>query len=296
MKYRVATLSLMCFPVLLAAAAQIQVVDDLGRTVTLHTPARRIVSLAPSLTETVFALGAGESLVGVTDYCDYPKEAREKKSVGGIINPSIELIVSLKPDLILMSMEGNLQESFQKLTDLNIPVVVSNPRTFEGIYKSVFDLGSLTGTRESAGEIVASMKDSVRSVTQPRQRKPKTLFILSLQPLIVVGTGTYLSEMIQLAGGENVAAGSGISYPAYSREVVVASAPEVIILTSDIYANREALIMGFPEWENIPAFRTGRVAAIDANLISRPGPRVALALAEVVRLIQNEKGESPDNR
>jgi iron complex transport system substrate-binding protein len=242
------------------------------------------VSLAPSITETVFALGAGDAIVGVTDYCDYPEEARAKTSVGGIVNPSIEAIVGLSPDLILMSVEGNLRDSFQSLTDLNIPVFVSNPRTLEGIYKSILDIGSLTGKGSNGEELVKKMRERI-AFSLPRSEQPTVLLVISVQPLIVLGSGTYLSEILQLAGGRNVAGGSSLSYPTLSREAVVAAKPDVMIFTSDIFVGRDILLEGYPEWAGLPAFTSGRVFPIEADLVSRPGPRIVDALEEITRLL-----------
>ena len=197
---------LLCLPHHPIGFPQIEILDDLNRTVSLPSSAQRIVSLAPSITETLFAIAAGNQAVGVTDYCNYPKEATAKAHVGGITNPSIETIVSLQPDLIILSMEGNVREDFEKLLGFGIPVFVSNPRTLHGIYKSIEDLGILTDRTEEAAQLVHSMQAREESVirTVPKTKK-RTLLIVSLQPLIVVGGGTFLSELLSIAGAMNLA-------------------------------------------------------------------------------------------
>ncbi len=256
------------------AAAQGEYIDDLGRSIVLQSPAQRIVSLAPSITETLFAVGAGGQVVGVTDYCDYPPEARDKQSIGGMIGPSVEMIISLEPDLIIVTPEGNAQESFRQIRDIGVPVFVTNPRSLEGIYKSIHDLGQLAGRTDEAAAVISTMRAAEDSLKLMTGVKVSILLIISVQPLIVAGTGTFLAEMIELGGGENVAAKSGLSYPTFSREQVVASDPAVIILTADIPGKREVLSL-YPEWQQVAAFRTGRVHEMDPNLASRPGPSCA---------------------
>ncbi len=262
------------------AAAEIRVVDDLQRTVSLPAPAQRVVSLAPSITETLFAIGAGEQVVGVTDYCNYPPEARHKQRVGGIINPSIETIVSLKPDLILLSMEGNVRTDFEKLTALGVSVFVTNPRTLEGIYSSILRVGQLVGRADSAGRLVHFLRvraDVIRQKAQHATRRSVLLFV-SLQPIIVAGTGTFLAELISQAGGENAAAGASSHYPSYSREAVLKDDPDVLIFLSSIGGSNDELARLYPEWSKLKAFRRGAVYHVNADVVSRPGPRAVDAL------------------
>ena len=269
-----------------SALAQISLTDDLNRTITLPSPAQRIVSLAPSITETLFALGAGDRIIGVTDYCNFPEEAKTKQRVGGLVNPSIEKIVSLGPDLIVMTTEGNLQEDFKRLESLGVPVFVTNPRTLEGIYKSTTDLGMLSGEMERALHVVSNMRQRVEGIRSHQAQRSKAMLVVSLHPLMVVGSGTFLAEVLDLAGGDNVAAGTGLTYPTFSREAVVAADPEVLILTSDIFLNQEDLLRVYPEWRNLRAFRNARVFPIDADLISRPGPRVIDGLEALHRILR----------
>ncbi len=267
-------------------AAEISVVDDLNRTVVLPSPPHRVVSLAPSITETLFALGAGAEVVGVTDFCNYPPEARTKHRVGGITNPSIETIISLKPDLIILSMEGNVREDFQKLLDLGVPLFVTNPRTLAGIHKSVNDIGVLTDRKGNALRLVNTMQHREDSLTSLAKEPRRVLFIVSLQPLIVLGTKTFLAEMVRLAGGENIVGDSPSTYPTLSREVVVETNPDIIIVTSNILEDVNDLLALFPEWTELSAIRSRRVYRIDPDIISRPGPRVEDGLEVLYNIIQ----------
>lgn len=272
-----------------AALPQISIVDDLQRTVSLPAPAQRVVSLAPSITETLFAIGAGNLVVGVTDYCNYPPEARQKQRIGGIINPSIEMIVSLKPDLILLSMEGNLRADFDKLTALGIPVVVTNPRTLEGIYSSLQRIGQLVGRADSAQRLVQKLRTRASGIIAKAKHVPRAsvLLFVSLQPIIVAGKGTFLAELLAHAGGKNAAASATSSYPTYSREAVLKDDPDVLIFLSDILDNNAELVQLYPEWANLKAFRRGAVFRVNADVVSRPGPRAVDGLEALYNLLHS---------
>jgi iron complex transport system substrate-binding protein len=269
------------------AAAEITVVDDLGRTVRLARPAQRIVSLAPSLTETLFAIGAGDAVAGVTSYCTYPKEATQKPQVGGMINPSLEAIVALTPDLIVLSMEGNVREDFDRLTTLGAAVFVSNPRSLADIRKSIGQLGTLAGRSADASRLAAELAEAeaevVRGVSGPKVR---TLLIVSIRPLIVVGGHTFLNELLETAGATNLAARFPSTYPTLSREAVVSEDPDLVLVTSEVVADTRLLFEEFPEWTSLKAAQRKRIYRIDADLVSRPGPRSVEALRMVARLVR----------
>ena len=268
------------------APAEVTVVDDLGRTVRLARPAQRIVSLAPSLTETLFAISAGDAVAGVTSYCTYPKEATQKPQVGGMINPSLEAIVALRPDLIVLSMEGNVREDFDRLTTLGAAVFVSNPRSLADIQKSIRQLGTLAGRSEDASRLAAEMAaaeaDVIAGVSGPKVR---TLLIVSIRPLIVVGGHTFLNELLETAGATNLAARFPATYPTLSREAVVSEDPDLVLVTSEVVADTRLLFEEFPEWTSLKAAQRKRIYRIDADLVSRPGPRSVEALRMIARLV-----------
>jgi iron complex transport system substrate-binding protein len=194
--------------------SQITLADDLGRTVSLPRPAQRVVSLAPSITESLFALGAGKQVVGVTLYCNYPEAARTIPRVGGMIDPNLEAVIALAPELILVSMEGNTREDFDRLSRLRIPLFVTNPRTMSGIYHSLEQIGTLTGHRREARDLVDTMKNRVqRLAARAVGAPPRTILFVSLQPLIVAGAGTFVNELLHLAGAVNIAATAKGTYP-----------------------------------------------------------------------------------
>ncbi|MDH4068818.1 MAG: helical backbone metal receptor [Ignavibacteria bacterium] len=279
---RILFLLLSILVIMHAADGQITLRDDLGRNLHLERPAQKIVSLAPSITETVCAVGAIAQLSGITDYCNYPSEVRSKQSVGGVVNPNIEVIVSLEPDLVLVTPEGNVKDSFSLLEQLGIPVFVTNPRTLEGIRKSVSDIGILTGNEVTAESLVTAMETEEASLRRMNEPTRRLMVVVALHPLIVAGTGTFLSEMINLAGGDNIAGGSSLSYPSFSREEVVEADPEVIILSSGLPGDLRGL---FPEWKSVTALAQQAVCTIDADLLSRPGPRVLEGVRAMRRCI-----------
>ncbi len=276
-----------------AGNSQISLVDDLGRTVVRSAPAQRIVSLAPSITETLFAIGAGDQIVGVTDYCNYPAEAVTKQHVGGVVNPNIETIVHLKPDLIVLSMEGNVREDFTKLTSFGIPVFVTNPRNLLGIYTSVGQLGILTGRTTNAAQLVKSLRlraDSIRAIVA-NEKKQTVMIFVSLQPIIVVGQNTFLAELIGLAGGTNAVTKGTTTYPTYSREAVLKDNPDVLIFMSDVLTNSADLAQLFPEWTNLKAYRQRRVFRINPDIVARPGPRAIDGLEALHTLLRAKSAE-----
>ncbi len=277
---------------LLASGARpdIRLTDDLGRAVDLPAPAQRIVSLAPSLTESLFAIGAGGQVVGRTEFCDYPPEALRIPSVGGMTNPSVESIIARRPDLIVISMEGNTSEDFRRLTSLGIPVYVSNPRTLAGIYHSLDQLGILAGRQVEARHLVDSLQRRERDLhIVPGQHPTSVLVIVSLQPLMVAGGNTLLNELLTLAGARNPAAALPGHYPAISRETVIADPPDVLFLTSDLPASPSTLTSLFPEWKHLRAVRDGRIYSLDASLLSRPGPRSLEALHLIIDCLTRGK-------
>jgi iron complex transport system substrate-binding protein len=274
----------------LPLTAQVSITDDLHRTVNLRAPARRVVSLAPSITESLFAIGAADQVVGVTDYCTYPPAARHKPRVGGMVNPSIETIVNLLPDLIVLTMEGNVRQDFRRLTSLGIPVAVTNPRSMEGIYRSLRCLGTLTGRTSGAKELIAAMQNREEAIrSRLRGVTPvRSLLFVSLEPLMCAGSGTFLDELLREAGGINLAERAPGTYPTYSRERVIANDPDVILITSDILSDPTTVTSLFPEWKTLSAVRHHRVFRVEADIISRPGPRAVDALESLFHLLHSQ--------
>jgi len=278
-----------------APAAALSVVDQTGRTLALPGPPRRIVSLVPSVTEVLYAIGAQGTLVGVTDFCDYPPEARRKPHVGDMLSPNLETLVTLKPDLVVATRSGNREETFDQLKRLGIPIYLVDPVTVDDVLRLVSDLGDLTGHRERAVLVdrdlerrIAAVQDRVKGRPQPR-----VLYVLWPEPLIVPGRGALVSELIALAGGASVTADQGQGYPRMSLEAAVGRAPEVIVLAR--HGSRIGSA-GREQWlrlESMPAIRSGRLYIADGDLMHRYGPRLVVGLEKLARMIHPEAFDSP---
>jgi iron complex transport system substrate-binding protein len=281
-----------------APAAALTVTDQTGRQITLAAAPARIISLVPSVTEILFSLGAQDRLVGVTDFCDYPAEARRKPHVGGMLAPSLEGMVSLKPEIVVATSAGNRQETFDQLERLRIPVYVVNPVTVADVLDLIGRLGRLTDRGEAADRAVAVLRERVRAVTArvEGRARPRVLYVLWPDPLIVPGRGSLVSELIALAGGESVTADGGEGYPRYSLEAALARDPAIIVLASH---GSERTPLSRDKWERlrqVPAIAAGRLYTIDGNLTHRYGPRIVDGLERLARLIHPEAFDRAESR
>jgi len=256
------------------------VVDELGRTVQVASHPSRIISLAPSTTETLFALGLGDRIAGVTTYCDYPPEAETKEKVGDTQRPGIEKIIALKPDLVIVSRASQLEQFVTRLSDLGVPAYVSSPSSLEGVLESIERLGELTGTGDRARALVSGLRARVEAVQARVSAKdqPRVLFILGNEPLITVGGTAFINDLITRAGGRSISSDQTSEYPQYSLETAVAKQPEVIFLQSGSPDLPERL-------KGTPAARDGRVYQLDSNLLLRPGPRIVDGLEQMASKI-----------
>lgn len=264
--------------------------DMLGREVGLAAPPARIVSLVPSVTEILFALGAEARLVGVTDFCDYPPAALRKPRVGGMVGPSLEAIVALRPDLVVATTEGSREETVAQLERLRIPTYLVAAHRLSDVTGLIVRLGELTGRGAAAEALRGALErriDAVRAAVGPL-RRPRVLYVLWPEPLIVPGREALLTELIRLAGGESISAADGESYPRFSLEAAVARAPEVILLanhgarTGPIDRERWQRLTG------LPAIKAGRLHQVDGNLLHRYGPRIVDGLEQLARAIHPE--------
>jgi iron complex transport system substrate-binding protein len=255
--------------------------DDRGKLIVLKNPPNRIVSLAPATTEMLFAIGVGNKVVGVTSYCDYPPLTKNLPKVGGFINPSLENIVKLKPDLII-AMRGNPLSLLQRLEKMGYPVFAVNPKSISDILKGMEKLGELTGSRE-AKRVVESLRMRLEGIKKeveriPYERRPKVMIELWDNPLIVFGKNSIGDEVIELAGGRNIMEGK-IAYPQISLETLIEKQPDVIIL-AHMTKVQDPLkeVKRRANWDKLRAVREGNVYAIDADIIDRPGPRLTQAV------------------
>jgi len=265
--------------------------DEVGRTIEVNGPPQRIISVAPNVTEILFALGLEDRLVGVSIYCQYPPEALKKEKIGGYMNPSLEKIVALRPDLVIGIAEGDLRTFVDRLASLKIPVYITNPRDALEVLTSIRKIGEVTFAPEPARRIVRSMEERIRKV-QDKVRgrpRPRVLHILDFNPLISAGKGTFVDDLIRLAGGRNVAETATGKYPHFSMEEVLVQDPEVILLAS--MKSQDPLVKQrrwWERWKTISAVKHGRIYVLDSDLIHRPSPRMADGLEQVAKAIHPE--------
>jgi iron complex transport system substrate-binding protein len=258
----------------------------------------RIVSLAPSETEILFALGVGDRVVGVTEWCDYPAEAQTRTKVGGYIDFSIEKVVGLAPDLVVAAY-GIPKERIARLEGLGVRVFAENPHDLQGVMEHIEKVGALVGAPRRAAEVVARMRrdlDAVKARTAclTDARRPRTMYGSWEPPVFVAGPGSFIDEAIRLAGGVNVAADAGTPWPVgYSIEKIIAHDPQVLVRG---YNPTRGGSMGQdgrsvetlrrdPVWRSVDAVKTGRVYWIDENLLSRTGPRLVQGVQELARFL-----------
>ena len=262
-------------------------VDDAGRKIYLAKTPTRIVSLAPSVTEMVFAIGAGEQLVGVTQFCDYPPEALAKPKVG-YGNPNLESLVALQPDLVVAPQDMLKPDIVLKLDQLKIPLFVLKDRTIEDIFVHIQTLGRMLDRSAAADAVAVELR---RRITQIKLRTEnlapvRVLYVLNSQPLITVGPGSFIDQLIVLAGGANVAAKSGTSYPRLSMETVLQDDPEVLIFpVGESEGIPDSEQEAWRQWSTMTAVKQGRLHQIPADLLNRPGPRIAHGLELLANLL-----------
>jgi iron complex transport system substrate-binding protein len=274
-----------------APSAAKTITDQLGRHVAVPDKPYRVVSLAPSITEIVFALDQGHRLQGVTTYSDFPPEAVKLPKVGSYVHLDLEKIVALKPDLCIAIKDGNPRVIAQRLESLKIPVYAVDPNNLETIMKTVLEIGTLLNAKGRANQLVQNMDlriQKVKSMVAMATHRPRVFFQIGVSPIVSVGTHTFIHELIVLAGGTNLAAGL-IPYPRYSREKVLALSPEIIIITSMARsAVFEKVKAEWEKWPNMPAVRNRRIYVEDSNFFDRPTPRLVDGLELLIRLIHPE--------
>ena len=268
-----------------------EVTDMLGRRGRIPDHPARIVSLAPSITETVFVLGEGDRLIGVTDYCDYPPEATRKARIGGIANPNFEAILALRPDLVIATSESNYAEHVERLVSLGLPVYVVRPVDWETVLESIERIGDVLG-RDAVGRAqVAAMRRDADAIGRgvAGSPRPRVLYVVWPNPLIAPGRDTLINDLIRRAGGDSVTGDEPLLYPRLSLETVVERRPDRIIVGRHGQETVEELLRGWDRLGSVTAVREGRVYGVDGNLVHRPGPRMVEALRALARVIHPER-------
>ena len=262
-------------------------VDDAGRRIYFAKPPTRIVSLAPSITEMLFSMEAGEQLVGVTDFCDYPPEALKKPKVG-YSNPNMESLVALQPDLVIAPNDFLKPDVIVKLEQLKIPVFILADKNMEGIFVHIQTLGRIVGHSSKADTVAMQLRQQVAVIQRRIQGKVpvRTLYVLNSQPLITVGPGSFIDQVIRMAGGANVAAKSATPYPRLSMEAVLQEDPEVLVFpVGKAEGISESEQQTWRQWLTMTAVKQGRLHQISADWLNRPGPRIARGLEALAEIL-----------
>lgn len=271
-----------------AASGPISVTDDSGVEVVLDRPAEAIVSLAPANTEIAYAIGAGDRMVAGTSYDDYPEEAKALPKIGDFANPNVEKIASFSPDLVLAA--SGIQDKLRaKLESLGMSVYVIDPTTYDEVVATILNVGRLAGAEDGAqavADAMAAAREEVRAAVAGLPAASTFLEIYS-EPLMTAGQGTFIDDMITIAGGENIGATAGSGFPNFSTEVLVKVDPAVYIADSGSMSE-PGDISERPGFAELTAVKQGRVYVIDDNLIARPGPRLADGLRRLLEYIHPE--------
>jgi iron complex transport system substrate-binding protein len=267
------------------------VTDEIGRSVNITPAPQRIVSLAPGITEILFALGLDDKIAGVTTFCDWPAAAGTKPRIGGFTNPSIEKIVFLKPDLIIATADGNRKDTVRQLERIGLPVYVTNPSDTNGILKSIVHIGEITNRKQNAGELAEKLQKRLNNITRQirHKGKPRVFFQIGLDPVITAGKGTLINEVIERAGGVNVAGLDTARYPRYSAEGIMGAAPEIILFAPMV--NDKEFTTGKIFWQKfrgVPAVKNNKIYPINTDLISRASPRIVDAIEKMALIFHPE--------
>lgn len=289
---------LLAGPAPVSANAQRVVTDQLGRSVSVPRHPRRVVALAPSITEIMYALGRQDCLQGATRYSDYPVEAARLPKVGSYVHLDLERIVALQPDLCIAVKDGNPLEAITRLQQLDIPVYAVSTFDLAAVLDSIERMGGLVHAEDRACDLVQALSTRIRRVQDHAAgatSKPRIFFQINTAPIVSIGTQTCIHRMIESAGGDNVTRGP-TPYPRLSREQVIAAAPDVIVITSmgGGEAARAARDMWL-QWRDIPAVRAGRVHIVESDLFDRPGPRMVAGLETLAKLLHPDMFSHADH-
>jgi iron complex transport system substrate-binding protein/vitamin B12 transport system substrate-binding protein len=269
------------------ACAEVSTRDATSTLVVLARPAARIITLAPHATELVYAAGAGAHLVGTVDYSDYPPAAQRLPHVGSLAGISLEAVVRLRPDLVVAWKDGSSPQLIQRLRNQGIAVFVSRPEQLDDVAREIIALGHLSGTDAVAAQAAAGYRRQLAALALRYRARPaiSVYYQISPAPLFTVSDASFIGASLRLCGGRNVFGSIALPAPQVSIEAVVAARPQVMLA-----ASRSELAM-WNQWNSIPAVSKGTLYAIDTNLASRPGPRLAEAAEAICATLDRARHE-----
>jgi iron complex transport system substrate-binding protein len=255
--------------------------DFADRQVKIPKTVLRIISMAPNVTEMLFAIGLDNEIVGVTEFCNYPESAKSKTKIGGYYNPNIEVILSLKPDLIVATPDGYSKERVDKLDQSGIPVFIVNPLKIDDAMESMLVLGKITDKEAYSKQVVDGLKARIKAVQDkvaqvPTQKRPKVFYEIGQNPLVTVGSNNFVDDLITTAGGINIAGDAPNSWPIYSVEAIITKNPDIILTApSTMTASDKMIADQWSKYRTISAVMNKRIYAINPDILLRSGPRVA---------------------
>jgi iron complex transport system substrate-binding protein len=266
-----------------------QTTDEAGRSITVPDTVTRFVSLAPNLTEIIFAIGAGDGLVGRTTYCNYPAEAQKVEAVGDTLKPSIERIIALRPQIVFVSTASQLEAFTSELEAHHIAVYVTDSHDLAGVFRSMERIADVLGKRQRADELLKQLKGRVAAIEDKVKSRPpvRVFYQVSDEPLYTIGREAFITDLIRRAGGISVTADVPGAWPRYSAESALAARPDAIVLPTggslgDTNSNVASAL------KRSPAVANGRVYKINADHLSRPGPRSVEGLEDLARALHPE--------
>lgn len=278
---------------------KVQVTDDIGNSITITEKPEKVISIAPSITEILFSIGAEDKVVGVSDYCDYPTEALEKEKVGDALAINIEKILELDPDVVFLYSESST-EAIDQIQDNGIHTIVYESETIDDIFSNILEIGRIMDVEENADEVVSEMKQKRDYIINKVKdtENVRVFYQIWDEPLMTAGQGSFIHELINLAGGENIAADVEDAYPQYSAESMIEKDPEVYIAPAHTaeseYLNSEEIeelrnnIKSRPGYDAMTAIKNDRIELLDPNIVSRPGVRIIEALELFAKAIHPE--------
>ncbi len=265
--------------------------DQTGERINLPNDPRRVISLAPGLTEMIYALQAEDKLVGATLYSNFPEAAKKIPRIGSYVQLDLERIVARQPDLCIAIKDGNPRRTADAIKNLGIPVFALDPRNIDQIMDAFLLLGDILGVSTRAEELVADMKHRIGLVKQEvasSKAKPRVFFQIADTPIISSGKDSYIDSLITMAGGTNIA-GSSTGYPHYSWENIMLLQPDVVIISSMTGGKSpEVLKAAWQRWPEIPAVKNNRIYVVDADLFNRPTDRLITGLEILAQLLTPE--------
>jgi iron complex transport system substrate-binding protein len=267
-------------------------IDEVGREAIFLFPPKRIISLAPNITEILFSLGLDEEIVGVSIHCNFPEKAKSKVRVGSYIRLDFEKITSLNPDLIIATAAGNTRDMVDRLGTLGFPTYVIFPKNFNDILKNIAHIGQVVNREEEARGVIEGMRKRSQRIVELTNGlpRPKVFVQIGDAPIVTVGKGSFADDLIRLAGGENITGKEKEVYPRFGMEEILKRSPEVIVISSmNPKGDYQKILQEWNRWKTIPAVKNGRIHLIDSDLIDRPSPRIIDGLEELAGVLHPER-------